>query len=456
MNKIKAVVSFMLILSLLLTTCGCSFRFTSFDNLIRPPKLSGKYQDLQDSFEKSVSGDISLVTPENGSYQSAFIIADLDGDRDEEGMAFYIDKHEPDIAKFSYFEYKDNNWIYITTLDGPGDSIDKVELSDINLDGYYEIIVGWKLFSSVTNKAFTAYSIDTGIPKSIASHPYTYLALIDVNGDGLNDILTTAIDSSVPNILTATAKFYNYNIQKTALTVMGEAPLDGNVVSYSSVSSEFVDDTNLIYIEAEKGQGESLTEIIYWDDINNILVSPLFDSSTQSTTSTWRNVRLRAYDIDADGYLEIPTSVEMPASASLTNLDQNTSVEKPVYYIKWVKFRNERLKPVQYSIYNDDFGYILNIKSSWVGRITVNGVDGQWDFYRYNASGATTDSLLFSIYGYNSNDSDMKSQFTGYNELASATGKNFVYNITDAGYNFGIKDTLIESDFKLSDFGGAK
>lgn len=464
MKKLRFLISVSLIISLLLMMNGCSFKLTSFDNLIRPPKLSGKYQGLQDSFEKAVTGQIVLVTPENGTHQSAYITADIDGDREEEALVFYIDKHEPDLAKFSYFDYKDNEWSFIGTYDGLGDSIDKVEISDINLDGYSELIIGWKLFSSKTNKAFTAYSIDSGALRPVGSYPYSYLELIDVNGDGLNDVLTLMIDSSVPNILTASARFYNYNIQKTAFVVMGETPLDGNVVSYSSVASEFADDVNLLYIEADKAQNESITEIIYWDDINNVLVSPLFDVSTQSTVSTWRNVKLKAFDIDSDGYLEIPTSVKMPGASSVStdstnvtdSLGNEITTQNSVYYIKWVKFRNSSLKPIQYSVYNDKFNYILNIKSSWVGRITVAGVDGQWDYYRYNSATDTQGDLLFSIYAYDSSNTTAKEQFSGYNTLTSSGGKTFVYQISKEGYRFGVSDSMIESGFKISDFGGSK
>ena len=100
MKKLRFLISMSVIISFLLTMSGCSFRLTSFDNLIRPPKLSGKYQGLQDSFEKSVSGQVVLVTPENGSYQSAFITVDIDGDRDEEAIVFYLDEREPDLTKF--------------------------------------------------------------------------------------------------------------------------------------------------------------------------------------------------------------------------------------------------------------------------------------------------------------------------------------------------------------------
>ncbi len=464
LKRIKYIAAFILIISMIFMMCGCSFRFTSFDNLIRPPKLSGKYQGLQDAFENSVKEKFSLLTPENGEYQSAFVTFDADSDLEEEALVFYSISEQEDTAKFSYFEYENNEWKHVTTQDGLGNAIDKVFVSDINLDGSYEIIIGWRLFSSKTNKAFIAYSVSDNKLTPLSSYPYTYLDVLDVNADGLSDILTLTVDSSVPEHLTASAKVYNYNAQKSLLTVLGQTPLDGNISAYSSVKSETVDDMNLIYIEANKGQNETITEIIYWDDVTNTLVSPLFDVVSQSTILTWRNTPLFAYDIDSDKFLEIPTSLEMAGSSVTTTealkatatLASDEIASTPVYFTKWVKWRNNKLKPIQYSVVNHTLGYILKIKSSWVGRITVSGLDGQWDFYRWDASDSTMGDLLFSIYAYDRTDAEQKKQFTGYSELISTTEKNYVFLITEEGEKFGMNENTLRENFVIFDFGGLK
>ena len=464
MKKLRTIVSLFVIVILMITLNSCSFMFASFEELIRPPKLSGKYQVLQDSFEKCVGKEFTLLTPDNGEYQSAFITYDFDSDKNEEALVFYTANDQPDISKLYYFEYSNDEWIPVQTFDGLGNTIDRVVVTDINLDGFSEIIVGWNLFSSKTNKAFIAYSTNNSDISAVASYPYSYFDIIDVNGDGAEDILTLTLDSSVPDRLAAYARFYNYDSTKTSLTVLGETSLDGNVSAYTSVKMETVDDTNLIYIEANKGQTESITEVIYWDDITNTLISPLFDVVSQSTLVTWRNIKLSAFDVDNDKQLEIPTSVEMPGSAVMISDSNKNSlsvsvddiVQYPVYFTKWVKFNNNKLKPVQYSIINDTHGYMLNIKSSWVGRITVSGIDGQWDYYRWDTSRNSIGDLLFSIYAYDKSDAEQKKQFTGYSELASTTGKVFVYQITDAGKKFGVSESSLEKSFIISDFGGAK
>lgn len=442
---------------------SCSFRFSSFDNLLRPPKLIGKYQGLQDSFENSVSDQFMLLIPENGEFQSSFVTFDIDSDNNEEAFVFYTIKESPDIAKVSYFEYSDD-WKLVSTFDGLGDTIDKVVIEDINRDGFFEIVIGWNLYSSKTNRAFVAYNLSNNNLVQIMSSPYTYFDMVDVNGDGNKDLLSLTVDSSVPEQIKSVASVYNYNPLTSQFDLLGETYLDGNISSYSSVKSETVNDTVIVYIEANKGQSESITEVIYWNDEKGSLVTPLFDVASQTTFLTWRNISLSAFDVDHDSFLEIPTSVEMPGSvvtvSGMNNNSSNlTSQNKPItqiYFIKWTKFRNNKLKPVQYSVVNNELGYMLNIKSSWVGRITVLGNDGQWDYYRWDAQKAQVGELLFSIYAYNNNDAEERKQYSGYSELRATNSKTFVCQITKQGTAFGVTEELLESNLILTDFGGTK
>ena len=175
MKQLKRLLAVALVIALSVSLSGCSFRFSSFDNLLRPPRLSGKYQGLQDSFEKLVDKDYSLSTPENGLYRSAFIVNDFDMDKDEEAIVFYTEKKKPDLVKMYYFEYKEDDWVPVNSYDGLGSSVDEVKFADLNRDGTSEIVIGWNLFSSKTNKAFAVYDISAGDLKLISSFPYSYL-----------------------------------------------------------------------------------------------------------------------------------------------------------------------------------------------------------------------------------------------------------------------------------------
>ena len=76
--KITALIAVMLVITFVLS--GCSLEIKSPENLMRPPKLTGGYQDLQDTFESVVGSNVNLLTPINGDYKSAFIIGDFNSD----------------------------------------------------------------------------------------------------------------------------------------------------------------------------------------------------------------------------------------------------------------------------------------------------------------------------------------------------------------------------------------
>lgn len=461
MKKLKVAVSIVIAILIAVSASGCSLRIASFDNLVRPPKLSGKYQGLQDAFEASVDLSYDLKTPENGEYQSAFITFDIDSDGDEEALVFYSTKEQTDTVMFYYFEYTDDEWTPVASYNGLGNSVDQVIFSDINKDGKHEMIIGWSLFSSKTNKVFAVYNTSDKSVDLLNSFAYTYIDIIDVNGDGYDDIFTLTLDSSNPDQLAAYARSYNFGNTESSISMLSEVKTDGNISSYSSVKTEKVDETNLIYVEANKGEHEMITEIIYWNDETNSLNAPLFDVDSQTTKLTWRNTKVISYDVDADKYLEIPTSVEMRGSSvSATQTDNSAAIKNAMsnslYFTRWVKFRDNSLRSVQYSVINETLGYMLNIQSSWVGRITVTGLDGQWNYYRWDSSTSSIGDMLFTINSYDKTNSEEKKKYASYKEIITSGNKTFVYKITEAGAKFGIKDKTITDSFTVTDFGGTK
>lgn len=463
MKKLRAAVSVFLIVSIALSFSACSFRFSSFDSLLRPPKITGKYQNLQETFEKCVGNNYVLSIPENGEYRSAFVVHDCDSDGDEDAIAFYTLKEEPETVRFRYFAFDSGRWNSSDVCDGFGSTVDTVIFSDINNDGIYEIIIGWSYLSGKTNKTFSAYDISNGSPVLLNSYPYSYITVNDINGDGKENIFTLTVDSSNPDQLLGFARVYTFNSVSATLDILSETRTDGYVSGYSSVKTEMVNDINYIYVEALKGEHDSVTELIYWDEVNSRLVSPFFDVDTQTTNISWRNINISSMDVDGDGFLEIPLSTEMKGSSSKdsTAADSNityTEDEKtePLYFIKWVKYSGGKLRPVQYSVVNSKYGYMINIQSSWVGRITVSRVDGQMDFYRWLGAENKVGDLLFSICAYDSSDAESLKMYSTYKPLGSSGSSSFVYQITDAGHSFGADEKNLEKEFIILDNGGLK
>ena len=63
-----------------------------------------------------------------------------------------------------------------------------------------------------------------------------------------------------------------------------------------------------LYIEGVKMSGNAVTELIYYDDTG--LHAPFYNPATNETVVTTRSGSLVAQDIDGDGMVEIPSSLE--------------------------------------------------------------------------------------------------------------------------------------------------
>jgi len=453
MKIFQRITALSVIIGILVSFSGCSFKFSSFDTLIRPPKLSGKYQGLQDSFEKKVK-NFSLITPENGLYQSAFVPYDINADGEEEAFVFYKTEETNDIVNMYYFIFKNNEWIPVCNSEGFGNSVDLISFCDLNGDKKSEIVVGWTLFSSKTNKVFSVYSQNNESLIQLSNYPYSSLKIVDINGNGIDDIFTLSVTSTVENETTASAKAYSYDKKSNTMSIIGETKTDSNISSYDNILVENNNGENILYIDSSMGDNGMFTDVIYWDDNLNSLVSPLFDSTTQSTRATWRSSKISCSDINGDSLIEIPASVEMKGSSVNNSSESNTDTVAVLYFTKWFRFSNDELTPLCYSVINEDYQYLLEIKSSWVGRITIVSSDGQWDFYRYDSYADTIGDLLFSIYVYDKSSTTISEKYKSFKILKSTSNLNYSCSITNEGTAFGVSETELENNFRIFNIGG--
>ena len=86
-KRIKTVTAALLVLALLLLN-GCASGGFDNSNLLRPPKTSGDKAKIQEIIGQKAGGEYILKYPRSGSYRSAVIYEDLDGDKISEAIVF--------------------------------------------------------------------------------------------------------------------------------------------------------------------------------------------------------------------------------------------------------------------------------------------------------------------------------------------------------------------------------
>lgn len=443
--RTKIAVLLILTLSVMLVMSGCSLSIKSPEKLMAPPKLTGDYQALQDTFQNTVNGDVDFVTPVSGEHKSAFIIDDFNSDGKEDAIVFYSSKEgEKTVSVGVFVKDSDNEWNYVKKVTGAGDSVDCVIIEDLNRDGIKEITVGWNIFT--LSKQFTIYEFGSKSVKDtfyeLGSSQYSLVSLADIDSNGTKELFFVYLDTT--NTVPAATACVAALDAEGKFAIMGKTAVDGNISGYSAIYSDSVGGKTVMLIDAFKNEHDMITEVITWNSENGRLIAPLFDIETQTTTATWRNMRRSVEDIDGDGHYEIPVGIEIVGSTYVVNGELQ---EESVYYTLWSEFNGSRLKAQKYVVYNDEESYSLEIPSSWVGKITVNKLDTQLYFFRWNAlSSEHMGNQLFSLVSHATGAAGIN----GYSKLADYEGKAYEYNITPEGDAFGIKDKNIKDGFSVT------
>ena len=440
---------------------GCGgFSFNSAENLIRPPKLSGSDGELQDAFEKAVSekGEYILRYPSGGEHRSAFVRYDCDRDGSDEAFVFYSLKTEEMSVYMYILDYTDGSWTAVDTIPGDGSDIHSIEFCDLNNDGVAEVLVGWNASESKTNKKLSVYcsyeNADGLAYKVMAIETYTNMITVDIDSDGQEEILAALINSTSDNYTTEARllKMSGEDSSKFQIEAVGQVSLYSEITAFSEIKKTVSDGRTYIYIDEVAGD-TYLTQVLYWDEVNNALVSPVqVDVLTVSSCPTSRSLNLTCKDIDNDGELEIPSTTLLKKSSVVTkktDTAENTDQSGNIYITSWNKYNGGDFVCVSSYIENSYDGFRIAYDDvamkDW--SIVFYPDSGISQFFTEISSedGETKEkNLLFTLYKV---DIDEEVNIESY----FLTGKEYKYKfeITEHGHDEGITKTKIATLFSL-------
>ena len=269
----KKVISAILVVILLLTTTGCSLNFFSTETLLKPPALSGKSGEVQEAFNKLMSGKTFLLkTPSKGEHKSSFVLFDIDGDNEEEAIVFYTDSSTDTTVRIAILDCVNDKWILANDIKGAGSDVYDVAFRDLNGDVLPEIIISWSLFDTKLTKVLTVYRVvkannNSFIVEALANEYFSSKALLDLNTDGINDLVLVYLDDAgeVQN-----SYFRAFSVSESgAIVKFSEILLDSSITSVSALLSDELVTKNSTYtrvfIDCLKSDTSIFTEVVIWD-----------------------------------------------------------------------------------------------------------------------------------------------------------------------------------------------
>ena len=370
MKYIKSLLCIILVAVLL---SGCSFRLaSSVNDLISAISPFGDNADIKLAMDNYLGNGYSLKNPTSGDYITSYNFYDLDGDGENEAIAFYETKDSLGVAKMALLKKEnEKKWQVLASVDGNGESAYRLDFSDIDNDSNVEVIVCWNSISNSTSHSFVIYEVDLddkpqfekiGDAKTVNNY-----SIGDFIGNGTNQLLLFEILSGTKN--SAKAELYRID---GGYSLIGETRLDSRVLSYNNISQEKTSSGIRVYADAI--------------------------SSSGTTSGTSRSCLINSMDINSDGTPEIPTDADYDAFPT------------DIYSLDWKAYRNTVLVHTAYSLFVKNDGYTVVIPDKYLDKIKVeynkeerelsvySSVDNQFSFSIKPVLKAVYDEKSFDSY----------------------------------------------------------
>ena len=419
----------------LLSSCKSSDFIKPVDTLLSPPLYHEEYESLVDAFREKVSKNAVFCSPRSGEYTSAITIKDLDGDNENEALIFYKDEIESSVAKLHYFNVVDGEWVSRSDLNGYGNEVEKVMISDMDGDGNSELIVIWRVSGVSSSNIMSVYRTSYGLDKykELSNETCSVCELADIDGDSGDEIFyinQTTSSGVVQRVARAV------RLSGNSVVIMGEAKVDPNISGYVSIKTEKAsgDSPLRFYIDALKGETQMITELVYWDPAKAQLCAPFLDLNTMSNIETLRDNSLVSTDINNDGIIDIPVQGRVICDDGVNR----------IYLTQWTDYSSGEPVTVADTAVNFTDGYMINLSDSEAETAGIVDYSSQncWVVCELDKDGTQTE--LYSVLNVSA-ERWADDEFEAYFPVLESDGNVVCVYITDKGTNSGITQEYLKS-----------
>lgn len=334
---------------------GCASR-DSGGTLYRLPRLPAEYESLEARIDALIDGGAEFAAPTSGGNLQSVQMVDLDGDGEEEAVAFFRRANDERPMKVYVFRAALDSYEQYCVIEGASHSIYSVNYVDLNGDGWREILAGIRGDLDVQNLA--VYSLATGEPRQMLVTGYSRYAAQDMDGDGRQDLIVLRSDEES----CAVADYYAWN--GTELALRSSMRLSSNISELRRLTSGTLSDGgNALFATAVTQDGAAATDILTVE--GGVLRSI---KSGADVGRTFHFLDLYPGDVNGDGVTEVPEAAPFA----------RTDPEGGTYYrVCWRQYDASGKAELVCETYQDaQGGWSLILPGGWDARVSVNRVNG--------------------------------------------------------------------------------
>ena len=363
MKHSKRFCRWLLCTLLCLCLAGCSMpgEQVQVEELLRAPKLSGDYGDVQTALNDWLGESAQLKYPMQGDLLSPFLIHDLDGDGQQDAAVLYTTAQSSNVCVAILQKGRDGMWQVRQNAEGLADTVDSVGLAQLQPGDASQLVVGY--VAAQGDHYLAVYSYTDGELSTILEQQYQQYLVEDITGGGSQDLIlmSTLEDGGVQIELLTVDKEGSF--QQVAVMGLSADRFSGCASVAAGVGA---DGRHYLVLDGWTGiSGNNLASVLLYFDEDTQQMVPADQISTEKLyTASLRNVpSLVSQDLDSDGIVEIPTQ---PDEAGLLNMSQSRRMD----FIVWMDYTSRRPEK-SFGLLDEETNCYIELPTEWEGNLKL-------------------------------------------------------------------------------------
>ena len=363
MKHSKRFCRWLLCTLLCLCLAGCSMpgEQVQVEELLRAPKLSGDYGDVQTALNDWLGESAQLKYPMQGDLLSPFLIHDLDGDGQQDAAVLYTTAQSSNVCVAILQKGSDGMWQVRQSAEGLADTVDSVGLAQLQPGDASQLVVGY--VAAQGDHYLAVYSYTDGELSTILEQQYQQYLVEDITGGGSQDLIlmSTLEDGGVQIELLTVDKEGSF--QQVAVMGLSADRFSGCASVAAGVGA---DGRHYLVLDGWTGiSGNNLASVLLYFDEDTQQMVPADQISTEKLyTASLRNVpSLVSQDLDGDGIVEIPTQ---PDEAGLLNMSQSRRMD----FIVWMDYTSPHPEK-SFGLLDEETNCYIELPMEWEGNLKL-------------------------------------------------------------------------------------
>ena len=363
MKHSKRFCRWLLCTLLCLCLAGCSMpgEQVQVEELLRAPKLSGDYGDVQTALNDWLGESAQLKYPMQGDLLSPFLIHDLDGDGQQDAAVLYTTAQSSNVCVAILQKSSDGMWQVRQNAEGLADTVDSVGLAQLQPGDASQLVVGY--VAAQGDHYLAVYSYTDGELSTILEQQYQQYLVEDITGGGSQDLIlmSTLEDGGVQIELLTVDKEGSF--QQVAVMGLSADRFSGCASVAAGVGA---DGRHYLVLDGWTGiSGNNLASVLLYFDEDTQQMVPADQISTEKLyTASLRNVpSLVSQDLDGDGIVEIPTQ---PDEAGLLNMSQSRRMD----FIVWMDYTSPHPEK-SFGLLDEETNCYIELPMEWEGNLKL-------------------------------------------------------------------------------------